>query len=179
MEQRIGESVLSVVQLQRNQQGVRRQGRGRAAYELRDSPALLPEDAGIHCQCEDGHGGGELSVAPGPDARRVTLIFAAPELDIPPVEVLAEARGGGMFRASGMYASVLGNWQVQVSIDDGDGGPRTATFVLPIQADPVRPPAAPTPVVMTGTWIVGALEVAAIVVGLLLAHRLSMRTVAP
>ncbi len=118
----------------------------------------------------------DVLLPPTAAARRVTLTFAAPDLDIPPVEVLAESRDAGMFRASGMYASVIGTWQVQVDVfQDGSDGPRTARFALPVQADPLRPPAAPTPVVMTSTWVIGALEVAAIIAGLLVAHRLSMR----
>ena len=109
----------------------------------------------------------EYDVVLPPDAKeqRVALSFASPQLGVPPTEVVAAARGNGVYHAAGLYTPMVGEWQVQVRLGQ-PGQERTATFPLSVRPDPVAPPPNRAPAVLPSTWVAGGVEVAA-VVGLL------------
>ncbi|HVE25946.1 MAG TPA: CopD family protein [Sporichthya sp.] len=104
----------------------------------------------------------------GPAPKEVELTFNGPFDDadpaVPPQHVTATAIGDGRYRATGMYAPVVGAWRVDVQ---ADGGP-IASFPLTIADQAPPPPRAPAKTVSLSTWIFGVLEtllVAAILAG--------------
>ncbi|HUR73946.1 MAG TPA: CopD family protein [Sporichthya sp.] len=111
----------------------------------------------------------------GQAPNEVTLTFTAEGLDVPPQRVTATALGEGRYRATGMYAPVVGPWHVGVQLDDGP----PATFPLTIADQPATPPKAPPKTVSATTWLFGALEtllLAALLVGSFrVSRRLSSR----
>jgi putative copper export protein/methionine-rich copper-binding protein CopC len=108
----------------------------------------------------------------GATAKDVRLSFASPALGVPAHEVVPKSLGDGKYRASGMYTSMAGEWQVGVALD-ADTTP--ARFTLPITAKPVPLPRAPAPKIGATFWLYGLLEVVAIGLLLLGAARVSRR----
>jgi hypothetical protein len=104
----------------------------------------------------------------GPVPKEVELTFNGPFADadppVPPQHVTATAIGDGRYRATGMYAPVVGAWRVDVQADRGP----IASFPLTIADKAPTPPRAPAKTVSLSTWIFGVLEtllVAAIIAG--------------
>lgn len=110
----------------------------------------------------------------GPPPKEVELTFNGPFADadpaVPPQHVTATAIGDGRYRATGMYAPVVGTWRVDVQADRGP----IASFPLTIADKAPTPPRAPAKTVSLSTWIFGVLEtllVAAIIAGAMCGSR--------
>jgi copper transport protein len=103
---------------------------------------------------------------------RVSLVFDSPELGVPVNEVVATARGNGTYRASGLLTPMVGEWRVQVVLGD-NAAHQSASFALPVKAQPVAPPANQTPAVDANTVALGFLEILAVVGALSMASKLS------
>jgi putative copper export protein/methionine-rich copper-binding protein CopC len=108
----------------------------------------------------------------GATAKDVRLSFASTALGVPAHEVTAKSLGDGKYRASGMYTSMAGEWQVAVALN---ADPASAKFTLPVTAKPVPLPRAPAPKIETTFWLYGFLEALAIGLSLLGAARVSRR----
>jgi hypothetical protein len=114
----------------------------------------------------------DVILPPGAREQRVSLTFDSPQLGVPPREVVAVARGNGIYRAVGLYTPMVGDWQVRVRLGDA-GDERTAVFPLTVRPDPVPPPPNRAPAVVASTWLAGVLEVVAVLGVLVLATVLS------
>jgi nitrogen fixation protein FixH len=101
--------------------------------------------------------------------------FAAGSPEVHPQQVTATAIGDGRYRAVGMFAPVVGPWNVDVTLDDGT----KATFPLTIADKPAPLPKAPTKSVKATTWLFGALETLLIAALLAGAFRVSRRLSVP
>ena len=110
--------------------------------------------------------------APAGTARRVTLTFLSPELEVPATEVLATTRGDGTYRASGVYTPIVGEWQVRVGLGLASDE-HSVTFQLPVRAEPMPPPPNTAPPLEPTLWLFGAAQVLIVVVALFAAWRLS------
>jgi putative copper export protein/methionine-rich copper-binding protein CopC len=114
---------------------------------------------------------------PAGDVRRVTLTFGSAELGIPDTSVLATARGNGAFRVTGVYTPIVGAWRAQVSVRQASGE-RSASFALPVRAEPVPLPPNPAPPILTSTWLYGTGEFIGVLLLLLVAAARLSRWVA-
>lgn len=114
----------------------------------------------------------DVILPPGTKDQRVALSFEAPQLGVPPTEVVAVARGNGVYHAAGLYTPIVGEWQVQVRLGQA-GEERTATFPLSVRPDPVAPPPNRAPAVLPSTWLAGGVVVATVTGMLALATWLS------
>jgi putative copper export protein len=103
-----------------------------------------------------------------PGAKSVVLAFSSTKLGVPATTVPAVRTGDGSFRASGPYASMVGDWHVDVKADA-----RTAGFDLPIAAEDPEPVKAPQPEIQGSTWAWGTGEVLLVLAGLFGAGRAS------
>ena len=103
-----------------------------------------------------------------PGAKRVELAFSAAKLGVPENDVVATEVAPGRFRATGAYASMIGDWTVRVR-----AGSNTAAFTLPVAAEDPEPARAPQPEVRASTWGWGIAEVLVVLAALLAARRVS------
>ncbi len=105
------------------------------------------------------------------DPRAVSLTFAAPSLDLPARTVTATRISRQTYLVTGYYAPVVGDWTVDVRLDQGPA----AAFALPVSQDPAELPRVLPPDVRWTTWVAGGAETLLVIVVLFTSFRVSRR----
>ncbi len=100
----------------------------------------------------------------------VSVAFSSSSLGVPATRVPATSIGNGLYRVTGAYTPIVGNWTARVA-----AGAETASFTLPIVAVAADLPRSPQPPVRDSTWIWGIAETAIVFFALWAALRLSAR----
>lgn len=115
---------------------------------------------------------------PARDLAGVALAFASPTLGVPETMVTAITDGEGHYHVTGLYAPMIGVWQVRVLLHGPGTTERSAPFALTVRATPVIAPPVTT-VVQPSTWAWGVLETLLVLLALIGAAMVSRRLASP